>query len=281
MGNNAKNTVGLKLLQLASDTYAIQHQCLLSPMKTVKIGDPMLIIYPDTIDPLIYPARLLELWQEGDVLYLKLWNFHKGKWELYTQDLTTEDCLFSFISLPFIDKLGKVMNYENINESNTLNKQNRSNQGHSLIANDSLTDKPELPAPFYNSSGKMVMKYISPSEIILDLPIINTRNKRLKLNMSYLKTERKLSGNDLTAVRLLNFDISDGIIQLKLQELKNKQVYTIDWNMDYTGSYWLWSLSDLETILSISPFRGRNYMSKQTNDDNNTGTYTSVGLNFM
>ena len=74
MGTNARNTVGLKLIQLSSDTYAIQHQCLLAPMKTVKIGEELLIIYPDTIDPLIYPAKLLELWQEGDVLYLKLWN---------------------------------------------------------------------------------------------------------------------------------------------------------------------------------------------------------------
>ena len=98
MGTNARNTVGLKLIQLASDTYAIQHQCLLAPMKTVKIGEPMLIIYPDTVDPSIYPAKLLELWQEGDVLYLKLWNYKKDKWELHAQDLTTEDCLFSFVS---------------------------------------------------------------------------------------------------------------------------------------------------------------------------------------
>ena len=78
-------------------------------MKTVKIGEDMLIIYPDTIDPLIYFARLLELWQEGDVLFLKLWNYQKGKWELYTQDLTTEDSLFSFVSIPFVTKLLKVI----------------------------------------------------------------------------------------------------------------------------------------------------------------------------
>jgi hypothetical protein len=252
MGNNAKNTVGLRLIQLSSDTYAVQHQCLLAPMKTVKIGEPMLIIYPDTLDPLIYPARLLELWQEGDVLYLKLWNFHKGKWELYTQDLTTESCLFFFVSIPFITKLAKGITDQNIHESWKGNKQNRNNYGQSLTANDPLKDKPELPQPFYNSAGKKILEYISTREIRLDLPFILTKNKKLKLNMPYLKTERKLSGNDITAVRLLNFGASEGIIQLKVQELKNKQTYTIEWNMDYTGSYLLWSLADFETAIGLS-----------------------------
>ena len=70
MGTNARNTVGLKLIQLSSDTYAIQHQCLWSPMKTVKIGEEMLIIYPDTVDPLMYPAKLLELWQVLNPLFV-------------------------------------------------------------------------------------------------------------------------------------------------------------------------------------------------------------------
>jgi hypothetical protein len=109
MGNNAKNTVGLKLIQLASDTYVVQHQCLLAPMKTVKIGEPMLIVYPNTTDPVIFDAKLLELWQEGDVLFLKLWNYNHKKEDLYTQDLTTEDCLFSFVSMPFISKLAVLM----------------------------------------------------------------------------------------------------------------------------------------------------------------------------
>lgn len=246
MGTNARNTVGLKLIQLASDTYVIQHQCLLAPMKTVKIGEEMLIIYPDTIDPLIYPAKLLELWQEGDVLFLKLWNYHKLKWQIYTQDLTKEDCLFSFVSIPFITKLAEVMTGRCNPESPMVTKPDI----NSKTANDRLKDKPELPQPFYNSSGKKVMEYISSSEIMLDQPIINTPNKRLKLNMPYLKIERKLSGNDITAIRLLNFEASEGIIQLYVQELESKKTYTLEWNMDYDGGYWLWSLSNFEAILS-------------------------------
>jgi len=249
MGTNARNTVGLKLIQLASDTYVIQHQCLLAPMKTVKIGEPMLIIYPDTVDPSIYPAKLLELWQEGDVLYLKLWNYKKDKCELHAQDLTTEGCLFSFISLPFITKLAEVMTGRCNPESPVVTKTNVSEQDRSKTTNDLLKYNPELPQPFYNSSGKKVLEYISPSEIMLDLPFILTQNKRLRLNMPYLKTESKLSGNNITAIRLLDFEASDGLVQLQIQELKTKNIYNIDWNMDYDGSYWMWSISDLSTHL--------------------------------
>ncbi len=252
MGTNARNTVGLKLIQLASDTYVIQHQCLLAPMKTVKIGEPMLIIYPDTVDPSIYPAKLLELWQEGDVLYLKLWNYNKDKWELHAQDLTTEDCLFSFISLPFITKLAEVMTCRCNPESPVVTKTNVSEQDRSKTTNDLLKYNLELPQTFYNSSGKVVMKYISASEIMLDLPFILTQNKRLKLNMPYLKTESKLSGNDISAIRLLDFEVNEGIILLFVQELKSRKTYSLEWNMDYTGSYWLWSLSDFETSLGIT-----------------------------
>lgn len=177
MGTNARNTVGLKLIQLASDTYAIQHQCLLAPMKTVKIGEPMLIIYPDTVDPSIYPAKLLELWQEGDVLYLKLWNYKKDKWELHAQDLTTEECLFSFISLPFLTKLAEVMTCRCKPESPVVTKPNVSEQDQSRTVSDPLKDKPDLPQPFYNSNGKKILEFISSSEIMLDLPFILTQKK--------------------------------------------------------------------------------------------------------
>jgi len=251
MGTNAKNTVGLKLIQLSSDTYAIQHQCLLSPMKTVKIGEEMLIIYPDTIDPLIYPAKLLELWQEGDVLFLKFWNYHKFKWQIYTQDLTTENCLFFFVSIPFISKLAKGVADQNINESKAANKQNRNTQGQSLMTNEPLKNKPELIQPFYNSSGKKVLEYNSPSEIMLDLPFILTQNKRLRLNMPYLKTENCLSGNKISAIRLLNFETYDTIIVLYVQDLLSKKKFSLEYNMDSTSGYWIWSLSDFESLADI------------------------------
>jgi len=249
MGTNARNTVGLKLIQLSSDTYSIQHQCLLAPMKTIKIGEEMLIVYPDTIDPLIYPAKLLELWQEGDVLFLKLWNYHKFKWQIYTQDLTKEDCLFSFVSIPFITKLAKIMAVRGQSESSINSKPNIREQYRSKTVNDRLKDNPELPLPFYNISGQKILEYISPSEIMLDLPFILTKNKKLKLNMPYLKTESCLSGNKVVAVRLLDFKVKEEIIQLSVQELENKRIYTLEWNLDYTGSCWMWSISDLSTHL--------------------------------
>jgi len=250
MGTNARNTVGLKLIQLASDTYAIQHQCLLAPMKTVKIGEELLIIYPDTVDPSIYPAKLLELWQEGDVLYLKLWNYKKDKWELHAQDLTTEDCLFSFISLPFITKLAEVMTCRCNPESPMFTKSNLSEQDFSKTANDRLKDKPELPQPFYNSSGKKVLEFISSSEIMLDLPFILTQKKRLRLNMPYLKTENNLSGNKISSVRLLNIDTYDTIIVLYVQDLQSKKTFSLEYNMDSTSGYWIWSLSDFENTVA-------------------------------
>lgn len=250
MGTNARNTVGLKLIQLASDTYAIQHQCLLAPMKTVKIGEPMLIIYPDTVDPSIYPAKLLELWQEGDVLYLKLLNYKKDKWELYAQDLTTEDCLFSFISLPFITKLAEVMTCRCNPESPVATNSNISEQDQSRTVSDHLKNKPDLPHP-YNNAGKKILEFISSSEIMLDLPFILTQKKRLRLNMPYLKTENSLSGNKISAIRLLNFDTYDTIIVLYVQDLQSKKTFSLEYNMDSTSGYWIWSLSDFESLFDI------------------------------
>jgi hypothetical protein len=249
MGTNARNTVGLKLIQLASDTYVIQHQCVLSEMKTLRIGERICVIYSNNSDPFVFPARVLELWQEGDVLFLKLWNYRKDKWEIYTQDLSIEDCLFQFVSIPFITMLSEVMVDKSVLESRVLNNQNQNRQGQSFISNESLKSKPDLPQSFFNSSGKMVMKYISESVIELNLPFILTKDKRLKLNMPYLKTENCLSGNKISAIRLLNFDTYDTIIVLYVQDMQSKKTFSLEYNMDSTSGYWIWSLSDFENAI--------------------------------
>jgi len=105
-----------------------------------------------------------------------------------------------------------------------------------------------LPEPFYNSSGKKVLEFITPTEIVLDLPFIMTRNKRLSINLPYLKIEQKLSGNDIDAIRLLKIEVRDGIVQLYIQELESRKNYSLEWNMEYSGDYWLWSLSDMNTL---------------------------------
>jgi hypothetical protein len=49
----------------------------------------------------------------------------------------------------------------------------------------------------------------------------------------------------------MNFEVCDEIIGLYVQEFQSKKTYTLEWNMDYTGSYWLWTISDLFTIEGI------------------------------
>ena len=113
-------------------------------------------------------------------------------------------------------------------------------------------DNSNLPQPFFNSSGKKVLEFISPTEIVLDLPFIMTSNKRLSTIVPYLKIERKLSGDDIDAIRLLKFEVSDGYVQLYVQKLETKKTYSLEWNLEYTGDYWLWSLTDFETAISFS-----------------------------
>ena len=119
-----------------------------------------------------------------------------------------------------------------------------------MIISDTLKDKPDLPQPFYNSSGERVLEYKSQTEIFVDLPIIMTRNKRLSINLPYLKIERLISGDSIAAIRILNFEVSDSILCLQVQELESKKAYTLEWNMDYNGNFWLFCLCDFETISS-------------------------------
>lgn len=91
--------------------------------------------------------------------------------------------------------------------------------------------------PFYNSSGKKILEYVSPTEIHLNLLFILTVDKRLSINMPYMKVENKLSSNDITSIKLLNFEVSDGFIQLGIQELESKKAYSLSWDLNYEGSY--------------------------------------------
>ena len=118
MEQNENDSIELKVIQLAADMYAIQHQSIIAPMKTVKIGEDLFIIYSNTVDPVIYPARLLDMWQEGNVLYLKLWNYQKKKMEMYLQDLSKDESLFLFASMPFIAQLAEIMTVKRNTENN-------------------------------------------------------------------------------------------------------------------------------------------------------------------
>jgi hypothetical protein len=109
MGNDAENRVGMRVIQLDVDTYAIQHPCILAPMNTVRTDEDFCIVYPNQFAPIAYPAKLLNVWQEGDVLYLQVWNYYKDKMEMYLQDLSKDESLFLFVSMPFISQLLDIM----------------------------------------------------------------------------------------------------------------------------------------------------------------------------
>lgn len=106
--------------------------------------------------------------------------------------------------------------------------------------------------PYINSAGRKVLEYVTPDTIVLDMPYILTCGKRLIKNMPYMKLEKRTVGEDVAAIRLLNFDDADGIVSLIVQELPNGKIYTISANMDYDGDMWLWTLADFDCIIGLA-----------------------------
>jgi len=103
--------------------------------------------------------------------------------------------------------------------------------------------------PYTNSSGRNVLEYITPDTVVLDLDFIMTQGKRLTKGMPYLLLEKKVSGHDTAAIRLLNFQDYQGVIYLNVQDLKTKRRYNLSWNMEIdSDGWWFWSLADFEGI---------------------------------
>lgn len=65
--------------------------------------------------------------------------------------------------------------------------------------------------------------------------------------MPYIYSE----GNRTTAVRLLKVWVEDNIIYLNVQELKSPKTFTLSWNLDYRGSYYLWTIADLQALMNL------------------------------
>jgi len=86
----------------------------------------------------------------------------------------------------------------------------------------------------------------------LDREFILIKGKTLLTGMPYLYSE----GNRTTAVRLLevwnDYDMEDEFVYLTLQELQTLKTFTISWNLNYSGSYYLWTLADLPTLMKLS-----------------------------
>jgi hypothetical protein len=93
-----------------------------------------------------------------------------------------------------------------------------------------------------------ILQYVTPSTVVLDLPFILTVGKGLTLDMPYMLLE----GNRSTAVKLLNVRDEDGYVFLNVQNLQNLKTFELSWNLNYTGGYWLWSLTDLDTLMNLT-----------------------------
>ena len=101
---------------------------------------------------------------------------------------------------------------------------------------------------YINSSGKEVLKYVPPDSIIIDLHFILTQSRMLTRNMPYMLLEKRISGNHVAAIRLLEFHKKDGILSLSVQEIESKKKYILSANMDYEGDMWMWSLADYKYL---------------------------------
>ena len=85
----------------------------------------------------------------------------------------------------------------------------------------------------------------------LDRSFILTTDKMLATGMTYLYNE----GNHSVAVRLIEvwngYDMEDEFVYLTLQELQTNRIFNVSWNLDYDGSYYLWTLADYETLTNL------------------------------
>jgi len=92
----------------------------------------------------------------------------------------------------------------------------------------------------------------SQDTFILDRPFVLTQGKSLVIGMPYLYSEASHSA----AVRLLKAWQEDDIIYLNVEELKSTKTFTLSWNLDYQGSYYLWTIADLPTIMKTAKNNG-------------------------
>ena len=88
------------------------------------------------------------------------------------------------------------------------------------------------------------MKSARQDTFVLDRPFVLTQDKNLVKGMPYMLLE----GNQTKAIRLVDVQDVDGIVYLEVEELNTLKTFTLSWNLDYDGQYWLWSLVDFQTL---------------------------------
>lgn len=104
---------------------------------------------------------------------------------------------------------------------------------------------------YINHSGRRVLKFFPPDSLLIDLHFILTHNKILTRHMPYLLLEKRISGNHIVAIQLLDFHEEDGVVSLFVQELESKKEYFLTANMDYNGKIWMWTLADFEMLTAV------------------------------
>ena len=102
---------------------------------------------------------------------------------------------------------------------------------------------------YINRTGRKIIQYHSPDSITIELPFILTQNKILTRRMPYMLLEKRTADNYIAAVRLVDYHVNEGIVSLDVQELANNRDFTLSWNLEYNGDWWLWSLADYESLI--------------------------------
>ncbi len=110
-----------------------------------------------------------------------------------------------------------------------------------------MTHKTQIPIS--GNSDCQFIKYLTSEKIWVGLPFINTQGQFLRLGYPYLKHENWLADSKTEAVRLLDIWDFEGILYVKVQNLKTLKVSVVLWNLSIQDGYWLWSLADLPTIM--------------------------------
>ncbi len=96
-----------------------------------------------------------------------------------------------------------------------------------------------------------VLQYLTRNTVRLNLPFILTENKILTIGLPYLKTENWLADSKTEAIRLVDIWEIAEIINIKVQSLTTFKVETLNWNLCYSGSIWIWSISSLDYCMQI------------------------------
>ena len=96
-----------------------------------------------------------------------------------------------------------------------------------------------------------VLQYLSKHTIRLELPFILTEKKILTLGGLYIKIENWLADSKTEPIRLLEVWLDDNIVYLKVQNIINLKISTLDWNLDSSIDYWLWSIADIDFLFKL------------------------------